>query len=559
MNYDRKGYIDGSAIQSLLVDIANLLFSSQKKSTLIIYDDYLQESPILKDIKKKSKKEIIAYHESFVHEKPLSALSRLSLEAKTKFDLILNTYSRIAGRKVGWWNKKLDINVKARENWIMIFQSLTLLTEKGNSLAIVEPMFWISLEGKRFIEELNKKGFYINAIFQAPPLLKGTIIKPYIIHFSRTKIEKIFVSDLDEGFNLKKIISNYKNKESKNIYEGLFIKEEKFKGFNIYKSEKEFDLLAKQYKKYEKVNIKDIVLGHKTKDFTKADNAIYLRMAGNFKAVNFEDITKNRYVQLTLDTTKVDPNYFKFFLNSDIGTKFLDSLGNGSIIKSLQLDVFLNSKIYLLPLDLQKDTVSAMQDIDSFSEMFSKFRENVLLSPDKCSSVIIELHKVKKSLETVTEEEELLSLIRSGENKNVEFKQTLSKNIKTKQKDKVMEDMVLKTICGFMNTDGGTLFVGVMDSGELYGIDKDVYPNHDEYLKHVRNILKDNIGLGFLPLIDYEIKKLQGKDILVVKCKRSDKPVFCGKDEIFYVRSNPATDALSGRRMMEYIKNHFDN
>ena len=250
---------------------------------------------------------------------------------------------------------------------------------------------------------------------------------------------------------------------------------------------------------------------------------------------------------------------YKIFLNSEIGSKFLNSFAGGYLAKFLIFDELLESEIYILPLDLQNKTVEIMRDINTLRDRLLDFENNVFINPDSSSSVTVEVNKVLHSLETLSEEEQLLSLIRSGETQHVEFKKTLSKNVETKQKDKEIEKMVLKTICGFLNTDGGTLFVGVDDSGDIYGIDKDIHPNNDKYLLHFRNLLKDQIGHEFFTLVDYEIKKLLNKDVLIVECMRSKKPVFLGQEEIFYIRSNPATDELKGRELIEYINNHFKN
>lgn len=450
------------------------------------------------------------------------------------------------------------LDIKGPDNWKKLFEILNLLSTKGTTLAILEPMFWVGKYGKDFQNFLNENGYFVQALFQMPTkFLEATSLRPYIVLISKEEAEKIFVVELEEGFNIDTIAKNFKEKKSENLYEGMFLNQQSFMGFERYKSEKEFNLLAKQYKKYEKVGIKDLVTEHKTRDFEKDCDSVYLRMAGNFKVIEFEEITKNRYLQLRLNVKKVNPLYFKTFLNSELGIKFLDSLSNGAFIQYLQVDELLNSELYLLPLELQNKTVEIMENIDILNDKLGDFRERTLFDPRSSSAVMLEIDKIKKSLETLTEEEKLLSLIRSGETSKIEFKQTLTKNIRTKQNDKEMEKMVLKTICGFMNTDGGTLFVGVEDSGEIYGIDMDVYPNNDRYLLHFKNLLKDQIGVEFFPLISYEIKRLLDKDVLVVECKRSDKPVFLGKEEAFYMRSNPATDELKGKELIEYIDNHF--
>jgi predicted HTH transcriptional regulator len=61
-----------------------------------------------------------------------------------------------------------------------------------------------------------------------------------------------------------------------------------------------------------------------------------------------------------------------------------------------------------------------------------------------------------------------------------------------------MEDAVVKTIAGFLNTDGGTLLIGVDDSGAVLGLDHDydrVQPkNGDGFVNWLATYLIDALG-----------------------------------------------------------------
>ena len=61
-------------------------------------------------------------------------------------------------------------------------------------------------------------------------------------------------------------------------------------------------------------------------------------------------------------------------------------------------------------------------------------------------------------------------LIARDESFEVEFKSTARWNLREGCKDKRMEDAVVKTIAGFLNTDGGTLLIGVGDDGRVIGL-----------------------------------------------------------------------------------------
>src|SRR5690606_21501032 len=60
-----------------------------------------------------------------------------------------------------------------------------------------------------------------------------------------------------------------------------------------------------------------------------------------------------------------------------------------------------------------------------------------------------------------------IDIIRNGETRFVEFKAALRWNIHTNQPDSKIEKSALKTLVAFMNSDGGTLYVGVDDSGNV--------------------------------------------------------------------------------------------
>ncbi len=63
-------------------------------------------------------------------------------------------------------------------------------------------------------------------------------------------------------------------------------------------------------------------------------------------------------------------------------------------------------------------------------------------------------------------------------------------------------------------------------------------------------------GEDFYTYLEYGLVSVEGKYIFQVKCKKSNRECFLNKKD-FYVRTNPATDKLEGRKMLEYIKTRF--
>src|ERR1700688_203746 len=64
-------------------------------------------------------------------------------------------------------------------------------------------------------------------------------------------------------------------------------------------------------------------------------------------------------------------------------------------------------------------------------------------------------------------------LINQGEGATIEFKQSLEADARTGAKDPKALDGVLKTIAAFLNTEGGTLLIGVSDDGKVRGLGQD--------------------------------------------------------------------------------------
>lgn len=166
-----------------------------------------------------------------------------------------------------------------------------------------------------------------------------------------------------------------------------------------------------------------------------------------------------------------------------------------------------------------------------------------------------------KALPSLTEhpaefEERVLSLIHYGENPNLEFKSTLRTNLKTGKTGKEIELAWIKSVVGFLNTDGGVLLIGVNDGGEVIGIAADQFENDDKCLLHFKNLINQHIGAEFSKYLHAETRPVTGKTLVAVVCEKAREPVFLlvgvGHEE-FYIRSGPSTIKLTPRQMLQYL------
>ena len=124
-----------------------------------------------------------------------------------------------------------------------------------------------------------------------------------------------------------------------------------------------------------------------------------------------------------------------------------------------------------------------------------------------------------------------------------------------------MEDAIVKTVAGFLNTHGGTLMIGVADDGNPVGIDADGFANEDKMHLHLTNLVNNRIGAQAWTAIHANFDDHEDVRVLVVRCEKSQTPAYI-KDkgrsgDAFYIRTGAATVALSTQETVEYIRQRF--
>jgi hypothetical protein len=158
-------------------------------------------------------------------------------------------------------------------------------------------------------------------------------------------------------------------------------------------------------------------------------------------------------------------------------------------------------------------------------------------------------------------DQEIAALIAKGESNQLEFKSSARWDFKQGKQNKVMEDIVVKTIAAFLNTDGGNLLIGVDDERNVIGLDHDYKlfgkkDSRDAYENFLTTLLLNSLGKDTSVLISISIHQLDGKDVARVTTKPSPKPVFVKEEkyEHLYIRAGNSTRLLSTREAIDYCK-----
>lgn len=154
-------------------------------------------------------------------------------------------------------------------------------------------------------------------------------------------------------------------------------------------------------------------------------------------------------------------------------------------------------------------------------------------------------------------------VIINGETALVEFKSSLFWDYKQNKKHDKLVDAVMRAITAFLNTDGGTVYVGVSDDGEVLGLDSDYrcmgrHKGWDGWSQSFVNALK-KLGKELVTDVTHDKIVVDGKDVAKITVKRSKTPVYVdpfGRAE-FHVRVGTTNQTFNPKQTADYVAKHF--
>lgn len=126
----------------------------------------------------------------------------------------------------------------------------------------------------------------------------------------------------------------------------------------------------------------------------------------------------------------------------------------------------------------------------------------------------------------------------------------------------IVVDDIKKEIIAFANCQGGKLYVGVRDDGQIIGV-----ANADEVVQQISNMARDAIKPDVTMFLHYEVLTEAGKQMIQIDVQRgTDRPYYLAKKglrpEGVYVRQGtstvPATDNAIRRMIKETDGDSFE-
>jgi hypothetical protein len=153
----------------------------------------------------------------------------------------------------------------------------------------------------------------------------------------------------------------------------------------------------------------------------------------------------------------------------------------------------------------------------------------------------------------------LRDLIEKGENETLEFKASLRHDYRQIKTNKNLEEVILKSIAGFLNGNGGILLIGVNDDGEILGITNDFWSLKEKtkngFEQRLMLIISNAFGRDICSKIHIAFHEIENKDICSLLIERSKRPVYIKENNqtIFFLRTGKVTNPLSTSETVEYL------
>lgn len=225
------------------------------------------------------------------------------------------------------------------------------------------------------------------------------------------------------------------------------------------------------------------------------------------------------------------------------------------ILDNLSREVDLYEKCNYSPFD---HTVEIQHFGEDFAESGEEVAENYAILPTPFIWTTQQQYKYWKlrseTTKEVNEQSIWESIIEKGESKTLEFKPSLVYNFLPGAPNYLPLFNNARTICGFLNSNGGVLLIGVSDNGEPQGLEKDLQllGSRDKLRLKIDQFISSYFNNSIASLIEVSFEEVLGIEVLVIKVKPSGHPIFLknyipvknNSSKHFYVRRSASTTEI---------------
>ena len=352
-----------------------------------------------------------------------------------------------------------------------------------------------------------------------------------------------------------------------NLFDGIEEKLNNFDGFEYWENKREFKKIESEYSDYKFLKLKELSVINQTRDvFDDIDSAFYIPAVGR---TNVLEIMPNKtskkkpqhYFQIVIQDNRVKKKYLVNYFNSGFGQKSIElefSKYEGAVIQRLRKADIENMLIPLPNLGIQDEIIENISKLKRVKELLSSIESSLSFKPISSSEQLSKLDQIYQSSMDLSEVEIVFHDIKKGESLTREFKQTFALDIKSKKREDYIIFECIKTIAGFLNGRGGSLYIGVADNSDITGIDveigrKKLFKSLDNYLLRLKDIIKNRLGVASLNNIEFMPIKVKGTQILIINCRESEHQIYIDEKDT-YLRVGPSTEKIEGPELVKFSK-----
>ena len=494
--------------------------------------------------------------------------------------------------------KRMDLKLVSDA---ILFNSVRQISDDGMAIFLTSHQLLLTKRSRQMIKLLEDEGVFLNAAISIQnPKIPETGIKFLMSIFSRKKNETLFFG------GCKSVLSNdvlhaYNsgiNVEGVGVWSTL----EDFIGFSdenfplvddpkIHKGILQKKLVASStlFEFFTLGNLKtasgSTAQGRLRETWAEFswENAIYLRKENPIVTLDksVAENWKRGYIAIELNKDLVNNEYLNYLFTRSVGKYMLDTIVWGNVLRTINKRNLWSMPVLLPSLETQNTVVEIRRQIDLKMSELDELKE-MLNRLDDLDLIRAELEKVK------TSQDDVVGLLRQEEGSKLEFKSSLWRNFSKDlpidsqtTKNLKLEDSVIKTICAFLNSEGGTLLIGVSDTKSpdgrslITGIEHDYAwckknnQNQDGFGQSIENIIRDKLTSSLTPLekhISKSFHSVDGKtickiDVIPAPAKGYGYAVFAKVSTVdemrLFIRAGETTTMQSPESQMNYIVGHF--
>lgn len=300
-------------------------------------------------------------------------------------------------------------------------------------------------------------------------------------------------------------------------------------------------------------------------------NVIYIHRSSIVQRLQYKltsDVKKPRnYFRVEINSEILMNKYAGLYFQSELGRLMLSHLPLGTSLPILSMDYVKNLEIPVPPIKIQEEVVRVAKKLEIAKESISSFFSQLTTEPKQYEFIENITDEMVYSLSSLSDEIHLKHIIGMGETRHVEFKQSFFANVDkimgdeiNIEKDSTVQHEVIKDIASFMNTDGGTLLIGVNDKGKVIGIEREMarfkFKKIDNYFQELGAQLGSRLFRDYQQYCKLTEVKVDGAIVAKIDCRPSSFPVFLDNEK-FHVRTDTSSPCLTGNEMLRYINNRF--